>query len=329
MTWSPTELYGSDADKWEGILSFSGSTFGRYTRRWLIAIGLLELVLAAVFVVGALAIPLVGAGFLLTAAILGLTGLVLIVIGFVVGRSAGAADRIGRSGIAGQATITGLTQTGMYLNQNPQVEMELLVQLPDRPAYAARRKEFVPLILLGRLSSGAPLPVKVDPADPQKVVIDWAAAGPTASFAMPGTAGQPAAGPPTPPLPIGASAVDESLSQVQAALQQSGLGAAAPFASTEQGGYTIEQLRSYLRTSGIEGTARIDSLQDSGQIVGDERLYTMQVTLELPGQPPKQLNPSAAMVPLIAVPKVRVGWRVPVRVAAENHNLLMFEWDRL
>jgi hypothetical protein len=32
---------------------------------------------------------------------------------------------------------------------------------------------------------------------------------------------------------------------------------------------------------------------------------------------------------LIAVPKVRVGWRVPVRVAAENHNLLMFEWDRL
>lgn len=117
--------------------------------------------------------------------------------------------------------------------------------------------------------------------------------------------------------------------QVQAALQQSGLPAAAPFASAAQGGYTIEQLRSYLRTSGIEGTARIDKLDDSGQIVGDERLYTMQVTLELPGQPPKQLTPSAAMVPLIAVPKVRVGWRVPVRVAAENHNLLMFEWDRL
>lgn len=129
--------------------------------------------------------------------------------------------------------------------------------------------------------------------------------------------------------PIGASVVDESLSQVQAALQQSGLATAAPFASAGQGGYTIEQLRSYLRTSGIEGTARIDKLDDSGQIVGDERLYTMQVTLELPGQPPKQLTPSAAMVPLIAVPKVRVGWRVPVRVAAENHNLLMFEWDRL
>jgi len=31
----------------------------------------------------------------------------------------------------------------MYLNQNPQVELDLLVQLPGRPPYAARRMEFV------------------------------------------------------------------------------------------------------------------------------------------------------------------------------------------
>jgi hypothetical protein len=68
---------------------------------------------------------------------------------------------------------------------------------------------------------------------------------------------------------------------------------------------------------------------DMNQVVGDEKLYTLQVTLELPGQAPKQLSPSGAMVPLTAAPKVRVGWRVPVRVAAENHPLLMFEWERL
>jgi hypothetical protein len=307
-------------------MTFSGSTFGRYSRRWLIAIGILELVLAAVFVVGALAIPLVGAGFLLTAAILGFTGLVLIVIAFLVGRSAAATDRISQSGIAGQATITGLTQTGMYLNQNPQVEIDLLVQLPGQPPYAARRKEFVPLILLGRLSSGAPLPVKVDQADRQKVVIDWPAANqPMAPGGMPSPAGQLAAA----NAPVGASAVDESLSQVQAALQQSGLQAAAPFAAAGQGGYTIEQLRAYLRASGIEGTARIDKLTDTGQIVGDERLYAMQVTLELPGRPPQQLAESAAMVPLTAMHRVHVGWKIPVRVAAENPNLMMFEWDKV
>ena len=46
--------------------------------------------------------------------------------------------------------------------------MDLLVSIPGRAPYQARRKEFVPLILLGRLSSGPPLPVKVDPADPQR-----------------------------------------------------------------------------------------------------------------------------------------------------------------
>jgi hypothetical protein len=68
---------------------------------------------------------------------------------------------------------------------------------------------------------------------------------------------------------------------------------------------------------------------DMGRVVGDERLYTLQVTLELPGEEPKQLAPSAAMVPLPAVPKVRVGWRIPVRVAAENHQLMMFEWEKV
>ncbi len=55
----------------------------------------------------------------------------------------------------------------------------------------------------------------------------------------------------------------------------------------------------------------------------------MQVTLELPGQPPKQLAESAAMVPLRAMHKVHVGWKVPVRVAADNPNLMMFEWDKV
>jgi hypothetical protein len=128
---------------------------------------------------------------------------------------------------------------------------------------------------------------------------------------------------------MSASAIDESMAQVQAALQSSGAAVPAAFSNPDQANLTTEQIRGYLREQGVQATARIDQVNDTGQMVGDERLYTMQVTLEMPGQAPKQLQPSAAMVPLTAVPKVRVGWRIPVRVDANNHQLMMFEWDKL
>jgi hypothetical protein len=131
------------------------------------------------------------------------------------------------------------------------------------------------------------------------------------------------------PSSASGSSVDESLNQVQAALAASGASTAAPFASAMQGNFSVEQLRAYLRASGLQGEARIDKLTDTGQIVGDERLYTMQVTLEVPGRPAQQLAESAAMVPLRAMHKVHVGWKVPVRVAADNPNLMMFEWDKV
>jgi hypothetical protein len=251
------------------------------------------------------------------------------------GRQQTEANRLQRDGIAGQATIASLTQTGMYLNKQPKIVMDLLVQLPDRQPYQVRHSEFVPLIMLGRLTSGAPLPVMVDPANPQKLHIDWSGSLQSA-FAGPGTI-SPAEASQYADMTrqamtsagMSASAIDESMAQVQAALQSSGAAVPAAFSSPDQANLTTEQIRAHLREQGIEGTARIDQVNDTGQTVGDERLYTMQVTLEMPGQPPRQLQPSAAMVPLHAAPKVRVGWRIPVRVAADNHQLIMFEWEKV
>lgn len=306
-------------------MSFTGSTMGKHSSRWLIIVGIIELAVAALFVFLAVTLPsFIAFGMWLTAAILGVTGLVLILIGMRVRKSSAATDEILSGGMAGTAQITGLTQTGMYLNEQPQVSMDLLINLPGRPPYPATRKEFVPLILLGRLTSGQPLPVRVDPADPQKVVIDWQNVGLLSQPMMGAQPMQAAASEPS-----GSSGVDESLNQVQAALAASGAAAAAPFAVADRGNYSVEQLRQYLRTSGLQGEARIDKLTDTGQIVGDERLYTMQVTLSLPGREPQQLAESAAMVPLRAMHKVRVGWKVPVRVAADNPNLMMFEWDKV
>jgi hypothetical protein len=290
---------------------FTSSAMGGYAGKWLIGTGIFEIVLAGIFLAIGIAQPILMFGFALTAAILGVTGLILVWFGMRMRRSAADVDRITRTGLAGTAQITSLTQTGMSMNDQPQIAMELLVTVPGRVPYQAQRKEFVPLILLGRLGSGVPLPVKVDPADPQRVVIDWQASG---------------------TAPLQAATADgqtETLAQVQAALVASGLPAAAPYATPDQGNYTVDQLRAVVRATGIEGTATIDKVADTGEVVGDERLFTMQVTVHLPGQPDRQHDPAAAMVPLAAAGKVAVGLKVPVKVARDNPNVVLFEWEKL
>ena len=119
----------------------------------------------------------------------------------------------------------GVTQTGMYLNEQPRIKMDMLVQLPGQTPYAAEHSEFVPLILLSRVQPGATLPVKVNPAQPGKVVIDWQS---LSSVGVPGMAmAAPGLMAPPPPSSTGTgSGMDESLAQVQAAL--AGTGAAVP-----------------------------------------------------------------------------------------------------
>ena len=181
---------------------FNSTTFGSYAGKWLVGTAIFELLLAAVF--AGIGIAVTGAarsGMLLTAGILGVVGAGLLYAGVRARAKAAEASRLITSGTPGTATITGLTQTGMFLNENPQVEMDLMIQVPGRPPYPAKRKQFVPLILLSRLSSGEPLAVKVDPADPSNVVIDWdaPAAAVAASAAQGWWAPAPAAGVPVVP----------------------------------------------------------------------------------------------------------------------------------
>ncbi len=307
-------------------MSFTGSSMGKYSRIWLWMVGGIMLILGLFFIGFLGNIPYAGGGMMLTGGILAAVGVALLVIGFVVGRRAGAVDQVLATGTPGTAQVTGVTQTGMYLNEQPQLDLQLMVTIPGRAPYPAHHKSFVPLMLMSRVTSGQPLAVRVDPADPQKVVVDWQNTGFVASpMGMPMAGAMPAAA-----SGMSSSAgVDESLSQVQAALAASGAAAANPYANAAQGNYSIEQLREYLRQSGLPAEATIDKLTDTGKIVGDERLYTMTTTLYIPGQAPRTQPESAAMVPLTAMHKVRVGAKVPVKYAADNPNLVMFEWDKI
>ena len=290
---------------------FTGGTIGSYSRLWLIITG----------------------GFM------ALVGIVLIVIGIIVGRRAAATDALLATGTPGTATITGLTQTGMYVNENPQIRMQLLVSLPGQTPYATQHTEIVPLMLLGRLNSGAPLNVRVDPMNLNRVAVDWSSSGFSGSTSMIDGVAMPMGGVGAVPVSgassaaatgaTGAPAMDESLAQVQAAMAASGMTAAAPFQTAAQGNYTVEQLRAYLRASGQDASAAIDKLDDSGKVVGDEHLFTMEMTLKIPGQPDRKLPSSAAMVPAAKAHRLFQGMTVPVKYEATNPNLLMVDWEKV
>jgi hypothetical protein len=81
-----------------------------------------------------------------------------------------------KTGRPGQAQVLEMTQTGVYVNENPQVKMKLRVEAQGIPPYECEKKATVPLIALGMLGSGRPLSVYVDPNDQENIYIDWSGA---------------------------------------------------------------------------------------------------------------------------------------------------------
>jgi hypothetical protein len=323
-------------------MSYSSSTYSGYSRFIFLLMGAIFLVVGLGLAIGLGGLPYAGGAMTMTGGIFAVVGVILLVAGVVAGRNAARTDAVLQTGIPGSASITGLTQTGVYVNENPQIQMNLLVQLPGEVPYAASVKQIVPLMLLGRLSSGAPLSVRVDQLDRAKIVIDWNSTGAIApqqpmlgmapmTTVAPGMSAAPMGGMPMAGMPMAGGQQDESLAQVQAAMAGAGAGmqVANPYASPAQANYTVEQLRGYLRQSGLQASAHVDRLEDTGQVVGDERVFKMEMTLSIPGQPPQKLPASAAMVPVAVAHKLFQGMNVPVRYAAENHDLLMVEWDKV
>ncbi len=75
------------------------------------------------------------------------------------------------TGIVGQATIDQVTDTGVTVNDNPQVQFNLTVTLPGRDPYPATLTQVVSRIVIGNFQPGATVPVRVSPDDPQTLMI--------------------------------------------------------------------------------------------------------------------------------------------------------------
>ena len=78
----------------------------------------------------------------------------------------------GVHGTPATATVMAARQTGQFLNMQPVISIDLLVQMPGGMPSPVTLTEVVSQLHLARLSVGSSLPVKVG-ATPHDVVIDW------------------------------------------------------------------------------------------------------------------------------------------------------------
>jgi hypothetical protein len=114
------------------------------------------------------------AGFLIAGVVFVLVGASLFAVGFMFSQSSSNAQRLQAVGIPGTATVISAQDTGMTINDNPRVNLTLQVAAGGN-TYQASTSVTVPRLQVGRLAPGSVLAIKVDPAKPSDMVIDWQA----------------------------------------------------------------------------------------------------------------------------------------------------------
>jgi hypothetical protein len=102
----------------------------------------------------------------------------------------------------------------------------------------------------------------------------------------------------------------------------------ASAATIDAGQGNVDELHAQLAANGLDGTATITTAQDTGVPVGANKLFSIVMTVNVPGRAPYQ-ETSATMVPPDDVAKVVAGLTVPVKVSPDNPNLVMIQWDKV
>ena len=74
-------------------------------------------------------------------------------------------------GRQGTATVAALRDTGVTVNDNPQVELELDVTVEGTPVYRVTHRQIISRLAVGGFQPGAIVPVRVDPQDPHSLII--------------------------------------------------------------------------------------------------------------------------------------------------------------
>jgi hypothetical protein len=85
--------------------------------------------------------------------------------------SAALAQQLMTTGVAGQATIQSLSYTGKDVNNMPELELDLTVDVNGFKTEVKGHRQVISPALLGSLQPGATVPCKVDPQDNSKLFL--------------------------------------------------------------------------------------------------------------------------------------------------------------
>jgi hypothetical protein len=229
----------------------------------------------------------------------------LVIAGIVLKTSGvfgGGRRKLLAKGVAGEALVMGVAPTGTIINGvNYVVKFQLRVQLPGREPYDVEAKDTIPITSMGAISPGTTVAVKVDPAKPSAVAIDW-----SQGVLVSGGAAA-AAGP-----------QDFSAGQIATALHNPGT------VGQLQTGSAAELLR-----TGQHATGYLKSFADSGQTPRsagrqlppeqmDDPLYVLTIDISFgPGMPPIE-GTVLHRVPRAIAPTLRMGMQLNCAVDPAN-----------
>lgn len=144
-------------------------------------IGILAAIIAVIATTGSMGI------YITVAVILFLGGMFFLFYKLFFGPLINAA-RLQKTGLPGTARILEVKDTGVTINNNPQVKLILEVKTNLGQKYEAKCRVLVSRLNPNAYSPGMEVPVKIDPKNEQNVVIDFtgnAATNPAAGFLQP------------------------------------------------------------------------------------------------------------------------------------------------
>ena len=76
-------------------------------------------------------------------------------------------------GVDGTAVIKNAQDTGQQQNLNPVYQLDLMITVPNQAPYDVTTQSEVNTLAVAKCVPGSQVPVKVDPANPSNVRVDW------------------------------------------------------------------------------------------------------------------------------------------------------------
>ncbi|GAA2638795.1 hypothetical protein GCM10010399_85180 [Dactylosporangium fulvum] len=227
---------------------------------------------------------------IIVGALMMVSAVVMVLIGMRLLKRYAEAKRLRETGVAGTAQVLRARQTGVSMNDQPQVELDLRVTCPGHGTYDVTRKEFVPLLVIGRLSLPVPLAVIVDAKDRQKVLIDWSGDAPVqVPFGMPRMT--------APPVP-----------QMDPA--------------------EAERAKQQILATGVPGVARVLSATFTGALDQQGRpVYSIQLHVQIEGREPIA-GAAQVGVPVEHVSLMQPGGTIPIKADPYDPAKFAADWAR-